>query len=161
MSVDPLKAAQRPSTRTVIRRLLSRPLSTDRDPLLGGLSGRLDPVRYLESGDALEVFRVIRHQNQAARQGMRRDERVERADGLTPPCQCTGHRTEPVGRRLIERQHRHRQDERIDDSVQFAGRLGIGTKPQFGQGDRTDAELGWPVFEHVVRHAALAPQGAS
>ena len=64
-----------------------------------------DPVRRLEPHDWLEVLGVVGDQGHAERQRMSRDERVERADGLTAPRQRIGDRCD--GRYLFRRRATH------------------------------------------------------
>lgn len=99
-----------------------------------------DPVLNRESSDTREVARIVGDECQPERQGMSRDESVERADWFAAPSQRGCDHTEASGCGLIEGQNFDGLDECADQAVKLPRSACFSTvaelQPRLGHGER-------------------------
>ena len=90
------------------------------------------PVFSLQTGDTLEVFRVVRHQRESDGQRVRGDQGVESADWRSLVGQRCRDGPKAIGRGSVKSEYRDRVDEGVDEPVELPGPLSVGSEPQLG-----------------------------
>jgi hypothetical protein len=84
---------------------------------------------------------IVRHQRASKGDGVCGNQNVKLTDRSPAFGQDTANSPELGSGRFVERDHLHCCHEGIDQTVEFSRPFAIGAISEFGQSDRTDAEI--------------------